>query len=102
MTAPCTFAVDRSMTVPPGRLVRTGYVEIDAVRLGNREPMSVGDVERAHNKVIQMGPNEQWPCPVGRWEGDRFTIADGRHQFVASLMAGRTHILVAWLEDRHA
>lgn len=86
------------MRVEAGHVVVTGYVEIDQVRLGCRDRMAVGDVAGAYQKLLQLGSAEQWPCPVGRWNGDRFVIHDGRHQYVASLMLGRSHILVAWIE----
>jgi len=85
------------MLVPTGALILTRYVEIDAVKLACRERMSMGDLEVAYRKIVQLGEHEQWPCPVGHWEDNRFVITDGRHQFVAALMLGRTHILVAWI-----
>lgn len=96
--------VDRSLIVQPGHFVRTAYVDIWDVRLANRERMAVGDVDRAFQRVLQQGAGSQWPCPNGYWDGppagpqSEFVIEDGRHEYVASLMIGKTHILVAWIE----
>jgi hypothetical protein len=88
---------DRSLRVPPGHIVRTGYVEVFRCRLANRERMAVGDVDRAFQRLL-LGADCQWPCPNGHWDGETFTILDGRHEYVASVMLGKTHILVAWIE----
>jgi hypothetical protein len=90
---------DRHLRVPPGHIVRTGYVEVFRCRLANRERMAVGDVDRAFQRVLQLGPDSQWPCPNGQWDEDGFfSIADGRHEWLSSVMLGKTHILVAWIE----
>jgi hypothetical protein len=49
---------------------------------------------------LQLGSQQRWPCPVGHWEGERFVITDGRHQYVAALMLGLEFLLVAWTEAR--
>lgn len=85
---PVAIAEDRSMAIPPGALVRTGYVPINAVDLACRDRMSMGDVERAYQKRLQLGDRQSWPPPRGQWAGDRFVIVDGRHEFVAALMLG--------------
>jgi hypothetical protein len=96
---PISFAADRSISVPAGHLVRTGYVEIHKVRLACRERMAVGDVDRAFQKRLQLGTDQPFPCPNGIWDEDGwFVIYDGRHEFVACLMLGLTHLLVAWVE----
>ncbi len=89
---------DRSMRVPPGYLVRTTYVPVFSVRLACRERMAVGDVANAFQKRLQLGCDEPFPCPTGHWDGSEFVICDGRHQWVASVMLGKSHILVSWLE----
>lgn len=94
---PVMIGEDRSMTVPQGRVVKTAYVPIDRVYLGNRSRMGVGDVERAMQRRMAASPGQPWPCPVGEWDGDRFRIADGRHEYVAALMLGDQFILVAWI-----
>lgn len=98
MNHPLTFAVDRGMAVPAGAVVRTGYVAIEDVRLACRDRMAVGDVEAAYRKRLQLGDRQPWPPPRGHWQGDRFVILDGRHEYVSALMLGFSHILVAWIE----
>lgn len=89
---------DRSISVPPGQRVITGYVPIEQITIACRARMAVGDVEAAYRKQLALGSNQAWPCPNGRWHGDRFVIADGRHAYVAALMIGLTHLLVAWTD----
>lgn len=98
MIQPVTFAEDRSMAVPAGHIVRTGYVAVEHVTMACRDRMAPGDVKVAYELLLQMGGNQPWPSPRGHWEGERFVVVDGRHQYVASLMLGLTHMLVAWVE----
>lgn len=93
------IAEDRTMAVPPGKIVRTGYVAVGMVDLSCRERMTPGDVKAAYERLLQLGDRQPWPSPCGTWNGNRFIIEDGRHQFIASLMLGKTHIFVAWLDD---
>lgn len=93
--------LDRQMAVPPGQRVVTSYVEIDKVRMGCRDRMAVGDVEAAYRRQLTLGESQAWPCPIGRWEGGNFIVHDGRHAYIAALMIGHTHLLVAWLEEEH-
>ena len=95
--AACLTAEDRSLSVPPGQIVKTGYVDIANIRMACRDRMSVGDVETAYRRQLQLGPSQRWPCPTGHWDGDTFVIEDGRHQYLAALMIGLTHLLVAWI-----
>lgn len=95
--AAIAIAEDRSLAVPPGHVVRTGYVAIDKVVLACRERMTPGDVKLAYERLLQLGGYQPHPSPNGRWDGDRFIVLDGRHQYVASLMLGLTHMLVAWV-----
>lgn len=90
-------AEDRSMIVPAGKLVKTGYVPIDQIKLKCRDRMSIGDVEYSVRKRLAIGPSQPWPCPVGEWDGSRFVIFDGRHDYISALMLGLEYILVAWL-----
>lgn len=92
------IAEDRSISVPPGARVHTTYVAIDDVILACKERMAIGDVNTAYQRRLQLGENQPWPPPVGYWEGTRFVIKDGRHDYVAALMLGLSHILVAWIE----
>lgn len=89
---------DRALVVPPGAIVRTGYVDVFNVRLACRERMAVGDVDRAFQRRLQAGSSQRWPCPNGEWHDDVFVLLDGRHEWVASVMLGQTHLLVAWIE----
>jgi hypothetical protein len=98
MTAPLTLIVDRGMSVAPGKKVATGYVHVENISLACRERMSIGDVNSAYQKRLQLGDHQPWPCPRGYWSDMRFVIEDGRHEYVAALMLGQTHILVAWEE----
>jgi hypothetical protein len=97
---PVLIAEDRSITVPPGALIRTGYVHVDQIKLACRARMAVGDVDRAYQRRLQLGANQPWPCPRGHWDGDRFVVVDGRHDVISALMLGLDYVLVAWLEDR--
>jgi hypothetical protein len=90
--------VDRSLTVPPGAIVRTGYVDVFKIRLACRERMAVGDVGAAFQKRLQIGPAQSWPPPNGHWDGDTFVIEDGRHEWIAAVMLGQTYLFVAWLD----
>lgn len=98
MSEPVAFAMDRSIRVPPGAVVKTGYVDIFKCRLACRERMAVGDVKLAYEKVLQQAGHAVWPFPNGYWDGDEFVIKDGRHEYIASLMVGHSHILVAWVD----
>ena len=99
---PIATMEDRSMAVPPGHVIRTGYAHVDACRLACRARMAVGDVDRAYQRRLQLGDRQPWPCPRGHWEGDRFVIVDGRHDYVACLMMGLEYVLVAWMEEPNA
>ncbi len=96
--SPIVHAEDRSLSVPPGQRVVTGYVHVDDLMLGCRARMAVGDVDRAYQRRLQLGDHQPWPCPRGEWRGDRFVVLDGRHDVVAATMLGQEHVLVAWPE----
>lgn len=89
---------DRSLSLAPGQTIKTGYVETHRVRLGCRDRMAVGDVEAAYRRQLALGEHQAWPCPNGEWDGDTFVIHDGRHAYIAALMLGFSHLLVAWTE----
>src|SRR5947209_4040819 len=95
---PVIMAEDKSLAIPPGKIVKTDNVPVWKVRLACKDRMSVGDVKGAYEKLLQNQPNQLWPCPRGHWEDDIFVIVDGRHQFIATLMFGYETILVAWVE----
>lgn len=96
---PIYTAEDRSLAVPPGAKIVTGYVHIDAIKLACRSRMAVGDVDRAYQRRLQLGDHQPWPCPRGHWEGERFVVVDGRHDIVAAMMLGLEYVLVAWGES---
>lgn len=81
-----------------GAIVRTGYVPVESVILACRDRMAIGDVERAMQRRMACAPGQPWPCPVGEWRGGRFVLYDGRHEFIAALMLGVEHVLMAWIE----
>ena len=97
---PIFHAEDRSLAVPAGCYVVTGYVAVDALRLGSRARMAVGDVDLAYQRRLQLGSDQPWPCPRGEWEGEpfasRFVVIDGRHDAVAAMMLGQDFVLCAW------
>lgn len=90
-------AEDRSLRVEPGHVVKTGWVRIADCLLANRTRMAIGDVEAKYRVLLCQGDAALWPPITGTWQGDRFAVSDGRHQFVASLMLGHEKVLVAWI-----
>ena len=98
-TQPIALVEDRSIAVPNGAVIRTGYVDVFLCRLACRERMAVGDVNGAYQRRIQLGDRQPWPCPRGHWQDGVFVIVDGRHEWVAAVMLGLSHILVAWIEE---
>lgn len=90
---------DRALEVPPGWIVRTGYVPIARVTMDCRERMAVGDLDRAYQKALQLGDRASFPPPWGEWGATVFHLKDGRHEYIARLMLGHSHLFVAWLED---
>lgn len=88
---------DRALRVQPGWTVETGYVDVFRIRMACRDRMAVGDVGAAYHKALQLGNDEQFPCPTGEWDGDTFVLQDGRHHWISCLMLGKSHMLVSWL-----
>jgi hypothetical protein len=87
--------------VPPGHLVATGYVPVvDVVCLVDAgHQLDPAAVERSYREQLAATDGAQaWPPPTGYWRDDgRFVLTDGRHRYVAALMLGTKHLLVAWL-----
>jgi hypothetical protein len=86
--------------VPPGHVVRTGYVQIhDVICLAPfGHQLLPAEVERAYRRQLDMSDQQAWPPPTGYWRSDhRFVLTDGRNRFVACLMLGIEYLLVAWL-----
>lgn len=90
---------DKTISVPPGATVRSGYVPMHRVRCLCREPMAIGDVERKYELAKQNAPASLFPAPMGRWNGDTFELLDGRHTKIAYEMLGYSHLLVMWVDD---
>jgi hypothetical protein len=93
-----TVAEDRSMCVQPHQVVRTAWIDIDLCKLGFRLRMSPEAVEKKFRRLLNLGDGAPWPPIVGHWEGDRFLVDDGRHDYLAALMIGRDSLFVCWLE----
>ncbi|KQS33960.1 hypothetical protein ASG33_07985 [Dyadobacter sp. Leaf189] len=94
-----SFALDKVLSIAPGKLAKTAYVSVDDVVLACKDPMSIGDVQLKYEIVKQNAPKQLFPCPTGHYREDgRFVIVDGRHTYLALLMNGFTHILVSWEE----
>lgn len=89
---------DRSLLVQPNQVVRAEWISIDLCVLGCRVRMNPEAVEKKFRKLLQQGDAASWPPIVGHWEGERFSVDDGRHEFLASLMLGRTRVFVCWME----
>ena len=92
-------AEDRSICIRPDQTVKTSWIDINSCILGNRAPMSPEAVEKSFRKLLNIGDCAPWPPVVGHWDGERFIVCDGRHEYLASLMSGRTRLFVCWLED---
>jgi hypothetical protein len=106
LSEPLSVAEDRALIVPRGKRIATEYIGIFQVKLACRERMAMGDVNTAFQKRLQLGDRQPWPCPYGYWErtpsgfkGGFFVIVDGRHEWVAAVMLGHSHILCAYLQD---
>jgi len=86
--------------VPPGHLVASGYVPVDQVvcRVDSAHQLYPAEVERAYKRQLELEDRQAWPPPSGHWRTDgRFVLTDGRNRYVAALMLGVQHLLVAWL-----
>lgn len=97
---PLRLAEDRALAVPAGHVVMTAHVDVFRCRLANRSRISVGDIDRAYQRRLQIGDASPFPCPNGEWEGETFVICDGRHEWLATIALGHPTILVAWVELR--
>ena len=84
----------------PGHLVETGYVPIHDVVCHAPAPHQLypAEVERAYRRQLELADAQGWPPPTGYWRDDgRFVLTDGRSRYLAALMLGVEHLLVAWL-----
>lgn len=85
------------MCVQPSQTVCARWIDIDKCKLGSRAQMAPEAVEKKFRKLLQQGECASWPPIVGHWDGDRFQVDDGRHEYLASLMLGRAQVFVCWL-----
>jgi hypothetical protein len=83
----------------PAQTVRTAWIELERLVLGSRQGLSPLGIERAYRRLLQLDGGQMFPPPNGRWEGERFSVSDGRHEYLAALTLGRERLLVAWLEN---
>lgn len=90
---------DRDVWVQPHQHVRTEWIDIDACVLGSRARMDFAAIERAGRKLLQQGGCQSIRAIVGHWRDDgRFSVDDGRHEYLAALALGRRRLLVSWVE----
>jgi hypothetical protein len=88
------------MFVQPSQIVKTAWISIDVCRMQCRERMDFAAIERAGRLFVNAGDCQMWPPIVGHWDGERFVICDGRHEYLALQALGRATIFVAWLESK--
>jgi hypothetical protein len=92
-------AEDRSIAVSRDQIVQTAWIDINLCMLGSRVQMSPEAVEKAFRRLLCLGDQRApWPPIVGRWEGARFVVCDGRHELIAALTLGRDRVFVAWVQ----
>lgn len=89
---------DRHFIIPQGCYVKTEYVHVKEIQMGIYNRMSMEAVEKAYRKHLQLGSSSSFPPPMGKWEGDKFIVIDGRHEVLGAQIAGKSVILVAWIE----
>jgi hypothetical protein len=99
---PVTSILDRSLAVGPTQHVESAWVDIDLCSLGCRDRMCPEAVVDRYRLLLQQGERGVWPPPVGHWDAGRFRVCDGRHEYLASLMLGRTRLFVCWLADEES
>lgn len=99
---------DRVLIISRDQTVKTQWIDIDRCVLGCRVQMSPEAVEKRFRVLLNLGECGEWPPVVGHWRKDgRFSVDDGRHAYLASLMIGRAELFVCWLakighDDHHA
>lgn len=88
-------------TVPPGHIIRYGYVRFRDVDLQDFGGMYPEALLRWLARYRDIGDSRHQfvDCPFGRWDGDRFVIENGRHRFFAAIFQGYESVLVRWLES---
>jgi hypothetical protein len=93
------IAEERSLSVRPDQIVKTEWIDINSCILGCRIMMSPEAVIEKFRRFLNVGDNSPWPPVVGHWQGARFVVMDGRHEYLAALMIGREKLFVCWLEE---
>lgn len=93
-----SYQLDKSISVPPGQTVRTGYVHVDCIILACKDKMCIASVKEKYELILQNAANSIYPTPIGEWRNDRFVLIDGRHTFIAYVINGYQWVLVSWLE----
>jgi hypothetical protein len=86
--------------VPAGHVLRYGYAEHGSIAFEQYGGIYWPAVEQWLGHYVDGGGGAQPAhAPMGYWRSDeRFVILDGRHRYVAAVIAGFQHILVCWLE----
>ena len=100
MSQPVALYRDGSLRGAPGRIVKTIRIDIDLSLLGSPDRRAVGDIGDKWREIFQRDGRAAWPPPRGHWRNHgRFSVDDGRHEFVAALH-GHSECFVAWVECR--
>lgn len=92
-------------TVPPGHVMRYGYVTLEQVTFRDFGGMSVEAFAQWLARFRDLGDTRHQfeRCPMGTWveRGGRriFRVDNGRHRFLAAIFQGYRHVLVRWLEE---
>jgi hypothetical protein len=86
--------------VPAGKTIKYGYVPHQRVVFEQYGGTYLPAIEKHLHVVVNLGAGAQpLDCPFGYWRDDLFVICDGRHRYMALLIAGFHTILVRWQED---
>lgn len=90
------------MIAAPGQIIKTSYVRTRDVvmQASDGHHLLPAEVERAYRRQLELG--DQQDALPGYWDdwddGGWFVLTDGRNRYVARLMLGFEHILVAWTD----
>lgn len=87
------------MIIPAGHVLKSAYLPLlEIVFPLNGAPMAIASVKEKIDHYSSIGPGQTYPLPIGKWVDGRFHLWDGRHRYIASLMMGRSTMLVGWVE----
>lgn len=86
--------------VPPGYVVRYGYVRFGQVDFANHSGLYKPAIDRHIETLVAgaAGGGQPMNAPSGFWRDGAFIITHGRHRFLAAVIVGFEHILIRWLE----